>query len=276
MFGDSNSWIVAYPLVHEHNLSLRSYRCRKACLQWHLPADLTLRHWPRHSLPAVFNAIFSLLGTGRSWRHLPCDFPPWQTVHYHSHPFRLTGVRSGIRTALRMAKGVGRDPQPSAAIMDVQSIKTVEESASISGDDGHKRVKGRERHLLVDTLGLPISISVTPADTNDKVGAWRLLAGLKPLVPRLAKIWANGAYTSRTLPRWCEEYGGWGLEIVGRDPEPQGFAIQPQRWVVERSFAWPVRNRRLRINYKRRVPTSETLVEVATIRLLVRRLARCA
>ena len=160
--------------------------------------------------------------------------------------------------------------------MDAQSVKTVEESARISGYDGHKRVKGRKRHLLVDTLGLPISIAVTSAGAHDTVGAWRLLAGLKPLVPRLAKIWADGAYTSGKLARWCKEYGGWDLEIVGRDPAVQGFAVQPRRWVVERSFAWLVRNRRLRIDYERKVQTSEALIEVAMIRLLVRRLARVA
>ncbi len=140
-----------------------------------------------------------------------------------------------LRTAER--RRVGKEPQPSAAIMDAQSVKTVGESASISGYGGHKRVKGRKRHLLVDTLGLPISISVTPASTHDKVGAWRLLAGLKPLVSRLAKIWADGAYTSGKLARWCKEYGGWELEVVGLDPETQGFAVQPRRWVVERCFA---------------------------------------
>ena len=157
--------------------------------------------------------------------------------------------------------------------MDAQSVKTVEESARGSGYDGHKRIKGRKRHLLVDTLGLPLSIEVTSADTHDKVGAWRLLAGLKPLVPRLAKIWADGAYTSQKLARWCKAYGGWDLEIVGRDREAEGFAVQPRRWVVERSFAWLVRNRRLRIDDDRKVQTSETLIEVTFIRLLLRRLA---
>ncbi len=104
----------------------------------------------------------------------------------------------------------------------------------------------------------------------------RLLAGLAPLVPRLKKIWADGAYTSRRLARWCKEYGGWVLEIVGRDPETQGFAVQPRQWVVERTFAWLVRNRCLRVDYERRVQTSEALIEVAMIRLLLRRLARRA
>ena len=220
--------------------------------------------------------MFSLLRTGCAWRYLPRDFPPWQTVYYHFRRFRLTGVWSGLLTALRTVERarVGKEAQPSAAIMDAQSVKTVEESARISGYDGHKRIKGRKRHLLVDTLGLPLSISVTPADTHDKVGAWRLLAGLQPLVPRLAKIWADGAYTSKELTRWCKGYGGWDLEIVGRDPGARGFAVQPRRWVVERTFAWLVRNRRLRIDYERKVQTSEALIEVATIRILLQRLAK--
>jgi putative transposase len=132
---------------------------------------------------------------------------------------------------------------------------------------------------LVDTLGLPLSISVTAAGVHDKVGARRLLAGLQPLVPRLAKIWADGAYTSKGLARWCKGYGGWDLEIVGRDPGTQGFAVQPRRWVVEpgalrAGFAWLVRNRRLRVDDERKVQTSEALIEVATIRILLQRLAK--
>lgn len=133
--------------------------------------------------------------------------------------------------------------------------------------------------VLVDTLGLPLSIEVTPAGVHDKVGAWRLLAGLTPLVPRLAKLWADGAYTSGKLARWCERYGGWGLESVGRDLGTQGFAVQPRRWVVEpgalgAGFAWLVRNRRLRVDYERQVQTSEARIEVATIRILRQRLAK--
>jgi len=138
----------------------------------------------------------------------------------------------------------------------------------------------RLRALIADLgvqlvlVGLPLSLSVTPASTHDMVGALRLLAGVKRLGPRLKKIWADGAYTSGKLARWCEQYGGWDLEIVGRDPETTGFAVQPRRWVVERTFAWLVRNRRLRIDDERKVQTSETLIEVAMIRLLLRRLAK--
>ena len=181
-------------------------------------------------------------------------------------------IYSTLRGAFR--ERVGRNPQPSAAIMDAQSVKPVEESAGICGFDGYKRVKGRKRHLLVDTLGLPITADVTPADVSDPVGACRLLAGLAPLVPRLAKIWADQAYQGQELAAWGKAEGGWELEIVERRPGTRGFTVQPRRWVVERTFGWLCRNRRFSKDYERKVQTSETLLQVAMIRLLLARLGK--
>jgi len=158
--------------------------------------------------------------------------------------------------------------------MDAQSVKTVEESASICGYDAHKRVKGRKRHLLVDTLGLPLSIYVTPADVHDTRGARCLLAGLAPLVPRLKKIWADAAYRGQELADWCKAQADWDLEVVERPAGVRGFSIQPRRWIVERTFGWLSRNRRLSKDYERKVQTSETLIEVAMIRLLLARLGQ--
>jgi putative transposase len=214
------------------------------------------------------------LRTGCPWRYLPPNFPPWQTVYCHFRRFRLSGMWHRILTTLRAAEQqcVGRDAQPTAAIIDAQSMKTVEESAPISGYDGHKNVKGRKRHLLVDSLGLPLSVYVTPADVQDRAGARRLLAGLKPLVPRLKKIWADGAYSGEELARGCEEEGGWELEVVERNREAQGFKVLAKRWIVERTFSWLIRNRRLSKDYERMVQSSETFIKVAMIRLTVRRL----
>lgn len=246
------------------------------CLRRHLPVRLFHRRWPRHSLRTVFDAIFYVLRAGCPWRYLPADFPPWQTAYDHFRRSRLCGIWQITLVALRRAERerIGRCPQPSAAIMDAQSVKTVEESARGSGYDGYKRIEGRKRHLLVDTLGLPLSIEVTPADTPAKAGALRLLPGLAPLVPRLRKIWADGAYTSGKLANWCKRYAGGELEIVGRAPDTMGFTAQPRRWAVERGFAWLVRNRRLRTDYERRLQTNATPIAVAFVRLLLRRLAR--
>jgi putative transposase len=239
-----------------------------------------------HSLRDIFDAIFYVLKTGCHWRLLPHDFPPWQTVFYHFRRFRLSGMWHRIFAILRAAerKRVGKNPNASAAIMDSQSIKTTEEcrrkpnpggydDAHSNGYDAHKNVKGRKRHLLVDTLGLPLSIYVSPADVQDRAGARLLLSGLKPLVPRLEKIWADGAYSGDPLSQWCQREGGWELEVVERDRDSEGFKVIPKRWIVERTFSWISRNRRMSKDYERRVQTSECLMEVATIRLILKRLA---
>jgi putative transposase len=214
-----------------------------------------------HPLRRILDAIFYLVRTGCAWRYLPNDFPPWQTVFYHFRRMRLKGTWHRLYSALHRAERerVGRNPDPSAAIVDSQSVKTVEESACTCGYDVHKSVKGRKRHLLVDTLGLPMSVSVTPADLHDTQGARRLLAGLKYFVPGLKKIWADAAYRGRELADWCQAQGDWDLEVVERTPGVRGFSILPRRWIVERSFAWLNRNRRLAKDYERRVqPTFRT------------------
>ena len=246
-------------------------------LQAYLPNPKSEVRPRTHSLRDVLDAIFYVLKSGCHWRLLPHDFPPWSTVYYHFRRFRLNGLWSLILKELRAAERmrVGKDLQPTAAIVDSQSVKTTEESACPSGYDAHKNVKGRKRHLLVDTLGLPLSVYVTSADVQDRVGARRLLAGLKPFVPRLKKIWADGAYTGEKLAGWCKERGGWELQIVERSSaDTEGFAVLPHRWIVERTLSWLMRNRRLSKDYERKVQTSETFIELAMIRLILRRLAR--
>jgi putative transposase len=256
------------------------------------PSDLTDAEWawvqrhflplsprgrPRtHALRRILDVSFYIVRNSCAWRSLPANFPPWQTVFYHFRRFRLTGKWHLLYTALYRSERerVGRHPDPSAAIMDSQSVKTVEESAQIRGYDAHKCVKGRKRHLLVDTLGLPIISYVTPADVHDTVGARQLLGGLAYCAPRLKRIWADAAYRGKELADWCQQRGGWELEIIEREPGTHGFRVQPRRWVVERSFAWLSRNRRLAKDYERKVQTSETLIEVAASRLLLRRCVR--
>jgi putative transposase len=245
-------------------------------LERFLPARSSHARLRRHSLRSVFDALFYLLRTGCPWRYLPSNFPPWQTVYYHWRQFCRTGLWTLLYRALRKAerRRVGRDPNPSAAIMDAQSVKTVEESGRIRGYDAHKCVKGRKRHLLVDTLGLPLSFYVTPANVHDTFGARCLLAGLKYFVPRLTTIWADQAYQGKELYDWCQATGGWEREVVKRPHGVRGWSQQPKRWIVERTFAWLLRSRRLVVDYERKVQTSETLIEVAMIRLLLARLGR--
>jgi len=246
------------------------------CLQRYLPPQSKRGRPPTHSLRSIFDAIFYVLRTGCPWRYLPTNFPPWQTVFYHFRRLRLKGTWTLLLRVLHRAERErqGRNPHPSAAIMDAQSVKTVEESARICGYDAHKHVKGRKRHILVDTLGIPISIYVTPADTHDTRGAHCLLAGLKFFVPRLKKIWADSAYRGQELAAWCQATGEWELEVVERPVGTRGFSVVPRRWVVERTFSWISRNRRMSKDYERKVQTSETLIQVAMIRLLIARVGR--
>jgi putative transposase len=180
-------------------------------LQYYLHASHRDCRTRRHPLRSIFNAIFYVLRTACPWRYMPSSFPPWQTVFYHFRRMSLNGTWVLLLRGLHQAERcrVGQDPHLSIAIMDAQSVKTVEESAHISGFDGHKRVKGRTRHLLVDTLGIPMSYYVTPANMHDTQGARRLLAGLKYFVPRLKTIWADSAYQGKHLADWCKAVGDW-------------------------------------------------------------------
>lgn len=188
-----------------------------------------------------------------------------------------------IFTMLRAAerKRAGKDTNAFAAIMDWQSVKTTEEcgkpdpnayDAHGNGYDAHENVKGRKRHLFVDTLGLPLSIYVAPADVQDRVGARLLLAGSKPLVPRRRKIRADGTYGGEPFAEWCRGEGGWELEIVERERKAGNFEVLAKRWIVERTFGWLGRSRRLSKDCERRVQTGETMIKVAMIRFLLRRL----
>jgi putative transposase len=219
--------MVSYAFSYEKALSYRPFRHRVELFAIsYLPTPKAQGRPRTHSLRDVLDAIFYVLKSGCPWRLLPHDFPPWSSVYYHFRKLRLSRAWGLLYKALRNAerKGVGKNPDASAAIMDSQSVKTTEEGAQSNGYDAHKNIKGRKRHLLVDTMGLPLSVCVTSADVQDRVGTRSLLAGLKPFVSRLKKIWADGAYAGEKLACWLEEQGGgWELEIVERDRKARGF-----------------------------------------------------
>jgi putative transposase len=231
----------------------------------------------KHGWRTILNAMFYIVRNGCVWRALPHDFPAWQTVYHYFRLFRRTGLWEQLNTEIREAARakVGKQPQASAMIADSQSAKSAE-GGEQRGFDGGKLVSGRKRHLLVDTLGLVVLAKVTAANVQDVHAGQQLFSALakKPeLLTRLEKIFADGGYRG-TLVEWVHQNLQVVLEIVLKLGDQKGFQVLPKRWVVERTFAWITRNRRLARDYERLAESSEAFIYVAMIRLGLRRLAR--
>jgi putative transposase len=213
-----------------------------------------------------------VLRGGIPWRMMPSDLPPWSTVYGQFRKWKKDGTFERINAILREAvrKSKGKEATPSLVIIDSQSAQTTE-SGGVRGFDAGKRVKGRKRHIVVDTLGLVWAVVVHAADVQDPVGARMVLPKLQGKVPRLEVILADTIYQG-TLAILAWALGQWKLEIVSRAKGQKGFSVLPKRWIVERTFAWLGRNRRLSKNYERLPETSEAWVYLSMIRLMARRL----
>lgn len=229
----------------------------------------------KHPLRELVNAVFYLGKTGCQWRNLPKDFAPWRTVYHYFRLWKRNGLWHQIHTHLRKHLRLveGRKPQPSAAIIDSQSVKSTETSDE-RGYDAGKKINGRKRHLLVDTIGLVLLVMVLPANIQDRDGAKQLLAAFfsQKTRRRVKHIWADGGYAG-ALRETARKLWRCAVEIVKRS-ELHTFKVLPRRWVVERTFGWLGRYRRLSRDYERQAQTGETMVYLAMIRLMLARLAK--
>lgn len=218
----------------------------------------------------ILNAIWYLVRTGCQWRNLPHSFPKWKTVYNVFWHWRKDGVWQNIHDALcrLVRKKQGRKPTPSVGMIDSCSVRTTE-SGGERGYDAGKKVNGRKRHIIVDTLGLIMAVVIHTADVQDQVGAKWVMAELGDRFRRLLVIFADSAYARCGLPEWVSTVFGWLLQPVLRPVGVKGFVILPKRWIVERTFAWINKFRRHSKDYERNTDSSKAMIHIAmTIRMI--------
>ena len=230
---------------------------------------------PRTDLRRILDAILYVVKGGIPWRYLPADFPPWKTVYHIFRRWTLNhqwaALNDALRTLVRSAEG--KRPQPTAAILDSQSVKSAGHGGAV-GYDAAKRIKGRKRHLLVDTLGLVLGVAVTAASLAERAGAQVVLDRVLAWFTWLRLLWVDGGYTGPAFAAWVQALRPkLVVEVVKRSDDTTGFKMLPRRWVVERTFGWLMHHRRLVRDYENTETSAEAFIFIAMIRIQLRRLA---
>jgi putative transposase len=250
------------------------------------PTDLTDGQWQfiekilndnrkrQHDLREIWNALLYLVKTGCQWRMLPSDFAPWPAVYYYFKKWKNDGTFEEVLDMLNAThrKTYGKKELPSVGIIDSQSVKTAHTCSQHVGYDAGKRVKGRKRHIVTDTLGCLIMVLVHGADVQDRNGIKKVLPLLKDkILNGIKAIIADAGYSGQPLIDWVKETFSWNLEIARRSEQHQ-FKVLPKRWIVERTLAWISFSRRTSKDYERLTMTSEVMTQLALIRIFINKL----
>ncbi|MGO1163877.1 IS5 family transposase [Brucella sp. C7-11G] len=240
-----------------------------------MPAPGRLGRPRKTDLREVVNALLYIASSGGAWRLLPTDFPPFSTVQKYFYRWRDEGMLRTINNALVMTARelTGKQPSPTAGVIDSQSVKTTE-SGGIRGFDAGKKINGRKRHIVVDTLGLMVGLVIHSAGIQDRDSAPDVLKTILKRWPWLRHIFADGGYAGPKLKGRLEKVGKFILKIVKRSDHAEGFKLLPRRWVVERTFAWLGRCRRLAKDFEKTIVSAEAWIYIANIRPLISRIAR--
>ena len=230
---------------------------------------------PQTDRRRVMNAIFYGIKGGIQWRLLPTTFPPWQTVYHIFRKWTLDHTWEALNARLRafVREASGKRSRPTAAILDSQTVKSDPHGGAVGFDAG-KKIKGRKRHLLVDTLGLVLGAVVTAASVPEREGAQTLLGQALAWFSWLRILWVDGGYSGPDLAQWVRGLRPkLKVEVVKRGEDASGFKVLPRRWVVERTFGWLMRHRRLVRDYEQSETSAQAWIYIAMIRIQLRRLA---